>query len=101
MRLVLLLVALVGGFVLVGMLIAPYQPTLRDWYIQHACQYLDQLSADICAAARREAGGKAALSSGTATSGVRPCRWTGLCCGFDQGLGVLILEVDGTAVPES
>src|SRR4051794_14144998 len=34
-------------------------------------------------------------------AGVRPCRWTGSCCGFDQGLGVLILEVDGTAVPES
>jgi hypothetical protein len=60
MRLVLLLITLLGGFVLVGMLIAPYEPTLQSWYLQHACQYLDQLSTDICAAARREAGGKAA-----------------------------------------
>jgi len=55
MRLVILLIALLGGFVLVGMLIAPSQPGLRDWYIQHACPYLDQLSGDICAAVRREA----------------------------------------------
>src|SRR4051794_4318501 len=34
-------------------------------------------------------------------AGVRPFRWTASCCGFDQGPGVLILEVDGTAVPES
>ena len=33
-------------------------------------------------------------------AGVRPCRWTASCCGFDQALGVLILEVDGTAVAE-
>ena len=32
--------------------------------------------------------------------GVRPFRWTASCCGFDQALGVLILEVDGTAVAE-
>ncbi|MDF2974422.1 MAG: hypothetical protein K0R61_4872, partial [Microvirga sp.] len=32
------------------------------------------------------------------SSGVRPCRWTASCCGFDQALGVLILKVDGTAV---
>jgi Bacterial regulatory helix-turn-helix protein, lysR family len=31
-------------------------------------------------------------------SGVRPFRWTASCCGFDRALGVLILEVDGTAV---
>ena len=31
-------------------------------------------------------------------TGVRPCRWTASCCGFDQALGVLILKVDGTAV---
>jgi hypothetical protein len=68
MRLVLLLIALVGGFVLVGMLVAPYQPTLRAWYLLNACGYLDQLSTDICAAARREAGGKAASSSRTARS---------------------------------
>ena len=34
-------------------------------------------------------------------SGVRPFRWTASCCGFDQALGVLILEVDGAAVAES
>src|SRR3954462_6423126 len=60
MRLALLLITLLGGFVLVGMLIAPYEPTLRSWYLQRACRYLDQLSADIWAAARREAGSKAA-----------------------------------------
>ena len=63
MRFALLLIALLGGFVLVGMLVAPYQPTLRTWYIQNACGYLDQLSTDICAAARREAGEKGAASS--------------------------------------
>jgi hypothetical protein len=60
MRLLLLILAVLGGFVLVGMLVAPYQPELRAWYLQNACSYLDQLSTDICAAARREAG-KAAL----------------------------------------
>lgn len=60
MRLILGLITLLGGFVLVGMLVAPYQPGLRAWYIQSACPILDQLSQDICAAARREAGGKAA-----------------------------------------
>jgi hypothetical protein len=33
--------------------------------------------------------------------GVRPFRWTASCCGFDQALGVLILEVDGAVVAES
>jgi hypothetical protein len=42
------------------MFVAPHEPRLRDWYIQNACPYLDQMSPDICAAARREAGGKAA-----------------------------------------
>lgn len=56
MQLVLAIIALIGGFILFGMLVAPYQPPLRDWYIQNACPYLDQLSTDICAAARREAG---------------------------------------------
>lgn len=56
MRLVLLLIALIGGFVLVGMLVAPYQPEMRGWYLQNACPHLDKLSTDICAAARREAG---------------------------------------------
>lgn len=62
MRLLMTLVALVGGIVLFGMLVAPYQPGLREWYIQTACPYLDQMSRDICAAARREAGDKAAVA---------------------------------------
>ena len=33
--------------------------------------------------------------------GVRPFRWTASCWGFDQALGVLIIEVDGAAVAES
>ncbi len=56
MRLLILLIALVGGFVLVAMLVAPYQPTLRAWYLQNACPLLDRLSPDICAAVRRDAG---------------------------------------------
>jgi hypothetical protein len=60
MRLIILLVALLGGFVLVGMLVAPSQPDLRDWYLQNACPYLDQVSSDICAAARRAAAGQPA-----------------------------------------
>lgn len=63
MRLIFSLVALLGGIVLFGMLVVPYQPGLREWYIQTACPYLDQMSRDICAAARREAGDKAALRS--------------------------------------
>jgi len=62
MRLILLVAALFGAFVLVGMLVAPHQPELRAWYLQTACPYLDQLSTDICAAVRREAG-KAAIRS--------------------------------------
>ena len=56
MRLLILLVALLGGFVLVAMLVAPHQPTLRVWYLQNACPLLDQLSPDICAPVRRESG---------------------------------------------
>jgi hypothetical protein len=59
MRVLILLIALLGGLVLVGMLIAPYQPRLRDWYLRTACPYLDELSQDVCAAARREAGPQA------------------------------------------
>jgi hypothetical protein len=61
--------ALLGGLVLVGMLVAPYQPGLRGWYLQNACPYLDQLSYDICAAARREAGHERTQPS---TSGESP-----------------------------
>jgi hypothetical protein len=58
MRLAILLIALLGGFVLVGMLIAPSMPGLRDWYIENACPYLDQFSSDICAAVRGAAAGQ-------------------------------------------
>jgi hypothetical protein len=57
-RLILVLVVLFGGFILVAMLIAPTQPYLRSWYLENACPFLDKLSIDICAAAKREAGPK-------------------------------------------
>jgi hypothetical protein len=65
MRLLVLLVAVLGSFVLVAMLVAPHQPTLRDWYLNNACPLLDRLSSDICAPIRREAGAKAAALSST------------------------------------
>lgn len=55
MRIVVLLLALVGGFIVVGMTVAPSQPVLRDWYIANPCPLLDQISTDICAAVRRAA----------------------------------------------
>jgi len=56
-RLLLALVAAVGVFVLGAMLVAPYQPELRAWYLNNGCPLLDRLSGDICAAVRREPGG--------------------------------------------
>lgn len=56
MRLLVILLALVGGFVLVGMLVAPSYPPLRDWYLANACPQLDKLSTDICASLRRTEG---------------------------------------------
>jgi hypothetical protein len=41
------------------MLIAPTQPALRAWYLENACPLIDKASKDVCAAMRREAGGKA------------------------------------------
>jgi len=58
MRLIVLLLALLGGFVLVAMVVAPRQPEVRDWYLQNACPHLDKISTDICAAMRRETGGR-------------------------------------------
>ena len=58
LRLVLLLLVLIGVFILIAMFVAPYQPQLRTWYLENACPYLDKLSTDVCAAARREAGPK-------------------------------------------
>jgi hypothetical protein len=44
MKLVIILLAVVGGFIIVGMTIAPSQPSVRDWYISNACPVLDNLS---------------------------------------------------------
>ncbi len=55
MRLVIVLLAIVGAFIIVGMTIAPTQPTIRDWYIGTACPLLDSISTDICAPVRRAA----------------------------------------------
>jgi hypothetical protein len=32
--------------------------------------------------------------------GVRPCRWTGSCGGFDRGAGVAVLELDGAEIAQ-
>jgi hypothetical protein len=53
LRLIVGLVALVGGFILVAMLVAPSQPHLRVWYLENACPTFDKLSTDICAALHR------------------------------------------------
>ena len=53
LRLILTLAAIVGIFVLVAMTVAPSQPGLRSWYLANACDHLDKLSTDICAAIRR------------------------------------------------
>lgn len=53
LRLIFALVAIVGIFVLVAMTVAPSQPALRAWYLANACDHLDKLSTDICAAIRR------------------------------------------------
>jgi hypothetical protein len=58
MRIVLILLAIFGGFVLVGMTIAPSEPRLRDWYIDQACPLLDRISGDLCAPVRRAARGE-------------------------------------------
>ena len=68
MRVVVVLIAIFGAFVLVAMTVAPSQPAIRDWYIGNACPYLDQVSQDICAALRRAAtgDGKAMMRSSEA-----------------------------------
>jgi hypothetical protein len=53
-----MILVLAAAFIGVAMFVAPHEPTLRTWYVQNACPYLDHLSQDICAAARR-AGEKA------------------------------------------
>ena len=62
MRILVVLVALFGAFVLVAMTVAPSQPAVRDWYLANACPYLDRVSTDICAAMRRAAGESANLA---------------------------------------
>lgn len=59
LRLAIVLFAVLGCVVLVGMTIAPSQPTVRDWYVSTACPVLDTISTDICAAVRRAAGDRA------------------------------------------
>lgn len=59
LRLVIVLVAVLGGVILVGMTIAPSQPTVRDWYVTTACPMLDTISQDICAAVRRASADRA------------------------------------------
>jgi hypothetical protein len=59
LRLIVGVVALVGGFILVAMLVAPSQPQLRAWYLENACPTLDKLSTDICAALHRGTENKA------------------------------------------
>lgn len=61
MRLAVVLIAVIGAFVIVGMTVAPGEPTLRDWYIAQACPYLDKMSTDICAPVRRAAEGRTSL----------------------------------------
>ena len=58
MRMVLLIFVLAAAFVGTVMFVAPHEPTVRSWYIHNACSYLDHLSKDICAAARRAEGEK-------------------------------------------
>lgn len=47
-NLIILLIVLIGGFVGVGMFVAPTQPALRDWYSANACPTLDKVSTQIC-----------------------------------------------------
>lgn len=53
MRILLLILAILGGFIITAMTIAPSQPSLRAWYLANACDHLDRISTDICAAIRR------------------------------------------------
>ncbi|GEP00474.1 hypothetical protein [Methylobacterium haplocladii] len=55
-NLLVLLIVLVGGFVLVGMFVAPNQPELRTWYLANACQHLDKVSPQICDPIRKAEG---------------------------------------------
>lgn len=52
--------AAAGAVIIVGMTIAPNQPTVRDFYVSSLCPSLDFISTDICGAVRRAAGDKPA-----------------------------------------
>ena len=56
MRLLIVLLAIAGAFILVAMTVAPSYAPLRDWYIANACPLLDNVSRDICAPVRRATG---------------------------------------------
>ena len=53
-----LIILVVAGFVLVGMFLAPSQPSLRTWYLQNACEHLDKITTQICAPMRQADGGQ-------------------------------------------
>lgn len=53
-----LIILVVAGFVLVGMFVAPSQPPLRAWYLNNACEHLDKVTTQICAAARQADSGQ-------------------------------------------
>lgn len=55
-NLLVLVIVLLGGFVLVGMYVAPNQPPLRDWYLANACPTLDKVSTQICDPIRKAEG---------------------------------------------
>ena len=56
MRILVVLLAVAGAIIIVGMTVAPGQPTIRDWYIGNACPVLDMVSREICGPVRRAAG---------------------------------------------
>ena len=55
-NLLLLLIVFAASFVLVGLYVAPSQPTLRDWYRTSACPTLDKISPSICDPIRKAGG---------------------------------------------
>ena len=58
MRVLIVLLAIAGAVIIVGMTIAPSQPPIRDWYVTTACPLLDYISVEICVPVRRAAGEK-------------------------------------------
>lgn len=58
MRLIVVLLAVAGAVIIVGMTVAPSQPAIRDWYVGTACPVLDMISTEICVPVRRAAAEK-------------------------------------------